>query len=421
MNRLYEQCTDAMKIAIVSRGDAASGGAGRVAEQLTRGLRGRGHEVSHFVKRRPRLDYAAEAVYVAGHLGDVVFRNLFGLESAGVRLLFERQLQQADIVQFNDVSVAYGAMTSLCVARRQPTVIRLADFSAATGGCLYPGDCERYQVGCGACPQVGRWPLSLPLDQTRFHFKMHHHMATRPNVVGVTPSHFVAERALTGAWREADLRVIPNAVDTHVFCPSKREAGRRRLQLGAQDFALLFVAVEVGSARKGFEDAWRAFEQLRATHPSMHLVVVGDPAGLPQIHGHDHVHWLGAINHDERLAEIYAAGDCLVSPTTQDNFPLTVLEVLACGTPAVVYPTGGLPEFVGGIPGGSITTTATPESLREHVQALIARPEATRQQTVAHVRGHYDVERLLDAYEGLYREHIVHCAQSAPIGRRSAP
>ena len=41
-----------MKITLVSRGDASSGGAGCVAEQLSVGLRHRGYQVTHIVRRK---------------------------------------------------------------------------------------------------------------------------------------------------------------------------------------------------------------------------------------------------------------------------------------------------------------------------------------------------------------------------------
>ena len=48
----------------------------------------------------------------------------------------------------------------------------------------------------------------------------------------------------------------------------------------------------------------------------------------------------------EELAKWYSLASVFVNPTTQDNFPTTNIEALACGTPIVTYNTGGSPEAI---------------------------------------------------------------------------
>ena len=46
------------------------------------------------------------------------------------------------------------------------------------------------------------------------------------------------------------------------------------------------------------------------------------------------------------LAEVYSAAHIFVNPTYEDNFPSVNLEALACGTPVLMYRTGGGPEII---------------------------------------------------------------------------
>jgi len=46
------------------------------------------------------------------------------------------------------------------------------------------------------------------------------------------------------------------------------------------------------------------------------------------------------------LAQWYTLAVAFINPTTQDNFPTTNLEALACGTPVITYNTGGSPEAI---------------------------------------------------------------------------
>jgi glycosyltransferase involved in cell wall biosynthesis len=49
----------------------------------------------------------------------------------------------------------------------------------------------------------------------------------------------------------------------------------------------------------------------------------------------EQVTWLDAVPHDE-LPDLYRSGDVLVSIPETDSFPVTLLEAMACGLPAVV-------------------------------------------------------------------------------------
>ena len=46
------------------------------------------------------------------------------------------------------------------------------------------------------------------------------------------------------------------------------------------------------------------------------------------------------------MARFYQCADLYVHPAWADNFPLTVLEALACGVPVVATAVGGIPEQV---------------------------------------------------------------------------
>jgi hypothetical protein len=58
------------------------------------------------------------------------------------------------------------------------------------------------------------------------------------------------------------------------------------------------------------------------------------------------VHPFGYVSDPERLAQIYSAADVYVGPSRDETFGQVFTEAAACGTPAIGFRVGGVPEAV---------------------------------------------------------------------------
>jgi len=74
-------------------------------------------------------------------------------------------------------------------------------------------------------------------------------------------------------------------------------------------------------------------------------------------------HYLGRLQDDVALALLYAAGDVLVVPSPQENFPQVASEAMACGLPVVAFGATGLPDIVEHQQNGYLAEPFAPESL----------------------------------------------------------
>jgi glycosyltransferase involved in cell wall biosynthesis len=113
-------------------------------------------------------------------------------------------------------------------------------------------------------------------------------------------------------------------------------------QYRLQDKKVVLGCASPWSTRKGYQD-FIALRQLLNSSYQIAMIGLSQkeirqlPEGITGIQRTESV---------EELAQWYTLADVFVNPTTQDNFPTTNLEALACGTPVITYDTGGSPESV---------------------------------------------------------------------------
>ena len=150
-----------------------------------------------------------------------------------------------------------------------------------------------------------------------------------------------------------NISVVPGGIDTKRFnCALSRGEARERLGW-AQDRPTL-LAVRRIVRRMGLETLIEAMRVVVARVPDILLYLAGSGpiAGELQTQvtslGLDHnIQLLGRVSEAD-LPLAYRAADMTVVPTQfLEGFGMITLESLACGTPTLVTPIGGLPEIVG--------------------------------------------------------------------------
>ncbi len=148
------------------------------------------------------------------------------------------------------------------------------------------------------------------------------------------------------------INVIPGGLDTRAFAPKQTQA-EARTQLGwKQDRKILFTPRRLVQ-RMGIDRLLDAMVEVREVIPDIWLGIAGKgPLTAPlqqQIEDlglQDHVELLGFVP-DELLPVAYQAADITVVPSISwEGFGLILVESLACGTPAISTPIGGMPEIL---------------------------------------------------------------------------
>jgi len=147
------------------------------------------------------------------------------------------------------------------------------------------------------------------------------------------------------------ISVIPNGVDLEKFYPCDREQAQKLLGLTQER-----VILSVGhlKANKGFELLLNAFRILldRFRETNVGLVIVGDGPFRTRLEElisllqlETRVRLVGNVQHN-KLYLWYNAADLFCLASEREGWPNVLLETLACGTPVVATPVGGIPEII---------------------------------------------------------------------------
>lgn len=166
--------------------------------------------------------------------------------------------------------------------------------------------------------------------------------------------------------------VVPPGIDAANFVPGDRVAARSELDIS--DGSPVVVTVRRMVPRMGIDVLLDAWAFVARAVPSAVLLVVGDgpertalERSARRLVGSGSVRFLGSVP-EETLVRCYQAADLSVVPTVAlEGFGLVVLESLACGTPALVTDSGGLPESVRPLDPSLVVPAGRPDALGERL------------------------------------------------------
>jgi glycosyltransferase involved in cell wall biosynthesis len=331
--------------------------------------------------------------------------------------LAQRQAPDADVFHLHWAMDLLDFRMLPHFARRAPIAWTFHDMNAFTGGCHYDRGCGRFTASCGACPLLHS---DDPHDIT--HRVLQRKLAALREVpearmVVICPSRWmereVQRSTLFGRFQT---EVIPNGIDLQTFRPLDRAALRRQYEIAPEDRVIFFIAESLSDARKGALELQKAIAHL-AHLPNLRIVTLGD-GDKQNMQGPLYRH-LGKVNDPRKVCEAYNLADVSVIPTLQDNFPNTVLESMASGTPVVGFATGGVVDAVEHGVSGLLAPTGDTEGLAAHLMRALSDDElrvsmghAARARAVEH----YSLERQTTACASLYRRLLsVEAVQRGPL------
>jgi len=187
-----------------------------------------------------------------------------------------------------------------------------------------------------------------------------------------TPSAYLRELAITWGVPAERTAVLPNPAPEVKELPPREELQRR---FGLNGATLAFAGRL--TTQKSLD---RALEAV-ASADGVRLVIAGDGPDREPLQARarelglgERVRFLGPQPR-ERIVELFRAADATILSSSWENFPHTVVEALAVGTPVLAMEAGGVAEVVRDGVNGLLVAAGDTRALAEAVDRFFADPE----------------------------------------------
>lgn len=292
-------------------------------------------------------------------------------------------------------------------AFRQPIVWTLRDMWAFTGGCHYSTGCRRYEGPCGRCPQLRS---ETGNDVSHVTWRRKRQAWRGLNLTLVPISNWLANCVRRSMLlSEYPQEVIPNGLDTARFSPVSRDQARATWGLARDKRYILFGAIDAfRDKRKGYPQFVRAVEILARScwTTRAEILVFGDsaPEGMPALAIPSR--FLGRIDDDRMLAQLYTAADVMVVPSIEEAFGKTLVESMACETPVVAFDGTGAADIIAHRETGYLATPFEEAELATGIEWCLEKPERTAALGKAarrRARTLFDIDVVAARYVDLYQ------------------
>ena len=326
---------------------------GRICTDLADALTEQGHTVKIAYGREEVPDKYKKYAYKIGTNLDVKLHGLkarlfdaagFGSKKATIKFIEWVKKYDPDVIHLHNIHGYYINVEVLFDYLRtcgKKIIWTLHDCWAFTGHAAYceAANCTRWKTACCNCPKRNDYPISF-FDNSKRNWEKKRSIFTNiPNLQIVTPSKWLARLVKQSFICEYPVSVIHNGIDTSIFKPVDSSELRKKLNIGNKKVILGVAAV--WDQRKGLDDFIKLHDLIDKNEYQIILVglkqkqIDNIPAGIIGI---------SRTNSVQELVELYSLAYVFVNPTYEDNYPTTNLEAIACGTPVIIYDTGGSGE-----------------------------------------------------------------------------
>lgn len=323
--------------------------------------------------------------------------DIFKLSSAccGMPLHRHPWVREADAVILNWINQGTMSLSEIekIHAMGKKIAWTLHDMWPVTGLCHHAGACDKYTQGCGNCPFLRNGAGANDLSAKVFRRK--NALYRRVPIHFVAISSWIADCCARSPLTAAqDVTLIPNAFPVEEFSVTP-SLSRSDLGLPAGKKLIIMGAARLDDPIKNLPLAVETLNRVNAPAAAVFFGNIRDPHALDGLRM-QHVA-LGPVDSAQRVAQIYAHADVVLSTSRYETLPGTLIEGMAAGAVPVATGNGGQRDII--VPGqdGYIAAQDDPDELAVLIEHALANPFPRPRQHQAVVR-RFAAERVANAY-----------------------
>lgn len=209
----------------------------------------------------------------------------------------------------------------------------------------------------------------------------------KSDVLFITPSKWLRDLILKD-YPNKKVLVIPNFIDTKIFSETDKNTARAKLDLPTDKKIILFVA---NGGLKNNQKGTEYIEHCKENFKDILFLEIGGTR---------------YIDNESEMALYYSAADLLLLPSLAENFPLSVLESMSCGTPVVAFDTGGINEIIDHKQNGYVAKYKDKSDLVEGIKFIINENRDNKLSNDARNKttSQFDQEIIFEKYTSIYKD-----------------
>jgi glycosyltransferase involved in cell wall biosynthesis len=322
--------------------------------------------------------------------------DLFGKDISRMPLV-----KEADVIHIHWINFGVLSVQDLnkIILLGKPVVFTLHDMWLFTGGCHHADNCIRYQDQCGNCPQL-KFSYRNDISTIRRSAKQKI-VKDSSSVAVVACSHWMEHMATSSTiLQNRKVLTIPNAIDINLYKP---------VDIAKKKKSILFISSNVGDERKGFKYFKECLQLLAQSldKNEWEITVLGKykPEYFADISFK--VNAVGNISDQQRIADYYAESTVFIMPSLMDNLPNTIMESMSCGTPAVAFNIGGIPDLIDHKQNGYLAQYGSSEDLVKGVLWTLENYESASRYAREKVVREYSYDVVAKKHLELYQELML--------------
>lgn len=316
--------------------------------------------------------------------------SLIGIDVLGPRQSpsLDAILSDADIVHFHAIHSHMGVLSRFLdhVSPEAKVVWTHHDFWAITGRCGFPGECTRWQTGCGACPDLGAYPSSKMDYTSLVHRRRRRFLReTARKITHVSPSEHMAKCLVSAGFDS--VRVILNSVDEE-FARAADQESRVKVE-----FDILIAANDLSYKGKTNHTFVKELVDL-----GLNVATIGHNSPFEG----ENVTNFGPTDDREKIVQIMRQSQYLLFTSVVDNFSLLLLESLYAGLPVLYTPSDCATEIL--VPFNQTEVKSPSDVLAKlqpatHIQNLVEERKALSEMA----RAKFGPSIMADKYISMYQ------------------